>query len=144
MHESEVRQAVERFYGALNRLFEGDAGPMMEAWSHGDDVTQMGPFGGRREGWPEVREEFERTAELTTGGRVGPEDLLMHANDDLAYVVCTERGENRDRRGETVQVRHRTTTVFRREEGEWKVVHHHTDPAEGLQEMARRSGPADD
>lgn len=137
MHESEVRRAVDDFYRALNRLFEGDIEPMLDVWSHAEDVTRMGPFGGRQEGWPEVRREFERTAEMTRGGRVGPEDLLIRGDGEMAVVICVERGENTDRQGRTVPVRHRATTVCRREEGGWKVVHHHTDIAPRLEEMAR-------
>ncbi|MFW6078818.1 MAG: YybH family protein [Gemmatimonadota bacterium] len=141
MHESEVRDAVAGFYRALNRLLEGEPGPMADVWSHADDITQMGPFGGRREGWPDVREELERTAELSTGGRVGAEDVFIHADAGLAYVVCTERGEIRDREGRTVHIRHRATLALRREEGAWKAVHRHADVAPDLQEMARRNGP---
>ena len=36
----EVRQATERFYGALNTMFTGDVGPMLDIWSRADDVRQ--------------------------------------------------------------------------------------------------------
>jgi hypothetical protein len=50
--EDEVRQASERFYGALNSVLDGgDSGPMEQIWSHGSDVSAMRPFGGRMLGW---------------------------------------------------------------------------------------------
>jgi hypothetical protein len=45
--EDEVRQASDQFYAALNRMLNGDAGPMMEVWSHSSDVTTMHPVVGR-------------------------------------------------------------------------------------------------
>jgi len=47
--EDEVRQASDQVYAALNRMANGDAGPMMEVWSHTSDVSTMPPIGGREE-----------------------------------------------------------------------------------------------
>ena len=49
--------------------------------------------------------------------------------DDLAYTVEIER--YRPRVGGAAEQRDvsiRVTTVYRREDGEWKVVHRHADP----------------
>ena len=43
-----VAEAVAGFYAALNTMFKGDLGPMLEVWSHADDVTYMGPTVGSR------------------------------------------------------------------------------------------------
>jgi len=53
-YEKEVRMAAEQLYAALNSMFEGDLDPMIEVWSHADDVTYMGPSGGILVGWEEV------------------------------------------------------------------------------------------
>jgi hypothetical protein len=50
-----VREAVARFYVALNALFTGDLEPMTQVWSHTDDVTYMGPDGGFDVGWKKVQ-----------------------------------------------------------------------------------------
>jgi ketosteroid isomerase-like protein len=47
--------------------------------------------------------------------------------DDLAFSQCYEKGSNRDAEGRTVQVSIRATNVFRKENGEWKMISHHTD-----------------
>lgn len=47
----EVRKASEQFYAALNRMLNGDAGPMADIWSHSAVVTTMHPIGGREVGW---------------------------------------------------------------------------------------------
>jgi hypothetical protein len=40
---------------ALNAILAGDVAPMAAVWSHGDDVTYMGPDGAIRIGWNQVR-----------------------------------------------------------------------------------------
>lgn len=136
MTEDEVRHASARFYEALNAMFTGDMGPMTEIWSHADDVTNLGPFGDRQEGWEQVRAQFEREAALELGGRVEARELLVRAGSDLGYSVCIEEGENSGSGGEPIRVRHRATNVFRREAEGWKLVHHHTDLAPALQQTA--------
>jgi len=131
--EVEVRTASDQFYAALNRMFVGDMAPLIEIWSHSDDVTNLGPFGSRQEGGSQVRAQFEREAGLKLGGRVVAKDVLVRVNGDTAYTVCVEQGENVDSSGKPIQVSHRATNVFRRESGKWQLVHHHTDISEALQ-----------
>ena len=46
MHENDdIAAAAGGFYTALNALFEGDVAPMVDVWSHAEDVTYMGPDG---------------------------------------------------------------------------------------------------
>ena len=37
--QDEVRKASEQFYAALNRMLNGDAGPLADIWSHSAAVT---------------------------------------------------------------------------------------------------------
>jgi len=39
--EDEVRAASARFYSALDRMLNGDAGPLGDIWSHSATVTTM-------------------------------------------------------------------------------------------------------
>jgi ketosteroid isomerase-like protein len=135
--EDEVRQASDRFYAALNRMLNGDAGPLSEAWSHESDVTTMHPIGGRQVGWEQVRPVWEQVAHICSGGRVWLEDQLLRTGGDLAYEVGTERGQA-TMAGQTLAFDHRVTNVYRREAGGWKIVHHHTDLSPEMQELLRR------
>jgi ketosteroid isomerase-like protein len=140
MNGDQVHQATEAFYAALNCMFDGDLGPMSQVWSHAPDVINMGPFGGRQVGWESVRARFEREAGLNFGGRVTAEDIKVGASGDLGYNVCKEVGENMTMDGAPIQVQHRATNIFRRENDLWKLVLHHTDEVPALQEEARRKG----
>jgi ketosteroid isomerase-like protein len=122
-----VEQATAQFYTSLNAMFTGDAGPMQEIWSHADDVTYMSPAGGFQVGWDAVRDKWEEQAALKLGGKVEPSELRTTVGNDLAFTQCYERGENLDSQGRTMQVSIRATNLFRKENGQWKMIGHHTD-----------------
>ena len=133
--EDEIRQASEQFYEALNRAINGDSVPIIEVWSHGSDVTAMHPLGGRQTGWEEVRASWEQVAEEFSDGQVSIEDLVVvPLADDVAYTLGTEQGQAK-LGDETVRIDWRVTNIYRREEGEWNVVHHHTDVSHALVEV---------
>ena len=135
--EDEIRQASEQFYEALNRAINGDPVPIIEVWSHSSDVTAMHPLGGRETGWEEVRASWEQVAEEFSDGQVSLEDLVVvPLADDVAYTLGTEQGQAK-LGDETVRIDWRVTNIYRREEGEWNVVHHHTDVSHALVEVLK-------
>jgi ketosteroid isomerase-like protein len=136
--EDEIRQASEQFYAALNRMINGDPGPMMEVWSHGPDVTAMHPLGGRETGWEEVRASWEQVAQAFSDGQVSLDGLVVvPLSDDVAYTLGTEHGQAK-LGDKTVGIDWRVTNIYRREEGEWKIMHHHTDVSPALVEVLER------
>ena len=127
MSVDEVRQASDRFYAALNRGLTGDMSEMFDICSHADDVTTMHPLGGRQTGWPEVRESWEMAASAISGGSVDVSDLqITILADDAAYTIGTENA-SATVGGTPVTFSARCTNVYRREDGAWKLVHHHVD-----------------
>ncbi len=135
--EDDVRQASDRFYAALTRMLNGDAGPMMDVWSHSSDVTTMHPIGEREVGWEQVEGPWRQVASMCTGGQVAIKDQLIRVGGDLAYEVGTESGEG-TLAGQKISFGQRVTNVYRREDGEWKVVHHHTDKSPAMEELVSR------
>ncbi len=129
-----VEHATAQFYASLNTMFTGNAGPMQEVWSHADDVTYMGPDGGFKVGWNEVRAIWEAQAALKLGGKVEPSEMRVTVGNDLAFTQCFERGNNLDAQGRTMQVSIRATNMFRKENGTWKMIGHHTDLLPFLEE----------
>jgi len=128
-----VSAANDQLYKALNAMFTGNLEPMNNIWSHQNDVTDLGPFGGQLVGWDSVGAEFKKEAGLKLGGKVVCTGLIVHSGKDMGYTVCTEVGENMSAEGKPVVVSHRATNVFRLENGQWKLVHHHTDLSPQLQ-----------
>jgi len=119
--------ATAQFYAALNQMFTGDLGPMKEVWSHADDVTYMGPTGGFDKGWSQVLKNWESQAAMKLGGKVEAVDMRVTAGGDIAVVSDYEHGENTNAKGEVQKVSIRATNIFRKEDGKWKMIGHHTD-----------------
>ena len=133
MQTENVIAANNSLYSSLNAMFEGDFGPISNVWSHGDSVTYMGPFGGKLVGWAAIGADFKQVTDMKIGGSIRPEGINVQIGEDMACVICTEVGENIGPDGQPVQVRHRATNIFRLENGQWKLIHHHTDIAEQLE-----------
>ena len=138
--EDAVRQASDRFYAALNRMINGDASPMNAVWAHGGDVTTMHPIGQREVGWEQVRPVWEQVASICSEGQVRLRDQLIRVGTDLAYEVAVEEGEI-TMAGERVAFNERVTNIYRREGGEWKIVHHHSDPSSAANDLLSRLQP---
>lgn len=124
--ETAVRAAAGRFYAALNATFTGELAPMVEVWSHADDVTYMGPAGGLRVGWSQVLADWRAHADQKIGGEVQPKDMHVTVGRDLAVTSNLEVGSNIVD-GKPVAVTLRATNIFRQEGGHWKMIGHHTD-----------------
>jgi ketosteroid isomerase-like protein len=124
--EQAVQQASDNFYAALNTMFEGDIEPMKTVWSHADDVTYMGPNGTFAVGWDKVLGDWQSQAALKLGGKIRTEQVHMTVGQDLATVECVEVGENIVG-GKPTKVSIRATNTFRKENGQWKMIGHHTD-----------------
>jgi ketosteroid isomerase-like protein len=138
--EKELRAANDQFYAALNAMFAGELGPMNAIWLHGNNTTDMGPFGGRLTGWDAIGKEFEKEAAMKFGGKVVCKDLHVYVGSDMGYTICVEEGENMSTDGKPVLVRHRATNIFHLADGQWKMVHHHTDLAPQLTEATGIEG----
>jgi ketosteroid isomerase-like protein len=134
-----VRQASADFYDALNALFTGDVKPMTKVWSHAADVTYMGPSGGFQVGWPPVLSIWQEQADLKLGGTIEPADMQITVGRDIAVTQNFEKGENTNaKNGSPQKVSIRATNVFRKENGKWKMIGHHTDLLPFLQESFPR------
>jgi ketosteroid isomerase-like protein len=133
-NEQSLSLANAQLYAALNAMFIGNLDSMNAIWAHDSDITDLGPFGGRLLGWDAVYAEFKKEADMKLGGKIICKDLVVHAGTDMGYTACTEVGENMSADGKPVTVSHRATNIFRLENGQWKLVHHHTDLSPQLQQ----------
>jgi ketosteroid isomerase-like protein len=93
-------------------------------------VTVANPFGPPVRGWSEVAATLDRAAQNYRDGEiVGFENVSTVVAPDLSCTVEIE--SYRARVGgaqELAPVSLRVTTIFRREDGAWRVVHRHADP----------------
>jgi ketosteroid isomerase-like protein len=136
--QKEIREATMLFYAALNSALHGDLDPLSAVWSHSSDVSELDGVGARAKGWTEVRADFRNMARLYPDGRIEPQDILVVADGDIGYSVCTETGQLRSPEGPMVKFTRRATNIFRREDGRWKMVHRHTGASSGPSQGALR------
>ena len=128
-----AQSALPAFLGRMDaaqlQLQNGNAGPYKELWSHAEDVTLIGGFGGNIEkGWPAVSERLDWAATQFSQGRNTIERLQVQSSGNLGYIIQREQirfvvpGET----GESERS-YRVALVCRREGNEWRLVHRHAD-----------------
>lgn len=130
--EEDIKAVAREFYNALNDLFTGDVTPMDRVWSHADDVCYLGPRGEIVTGWKAIYKELKKQADLKMGGIVKPEEMHVTICGDIAITQNREVGSN-VLDGNSFQVDIRATNIFRKEQGLWKMISHHTDIIPDLQ-----------
>jgi ketosteroid isomerase-like protein len=117
---------------------QGDAGPRMALWSHQDPVTLFGAAGMFKSGWDELSRLFPWIASRFSDVTEYRFDVeVADVRGEMGYAVGYERftGSIDGRPVEKVTVR--STHVYRREDGEWKIVHRHGDnPPEWVEETS--------
>jgi ketosteroid isomerase-like protein len=124
---------LEEYHRAGREITNGNPEVYKRLYSRRDDVTLANPFGPPVRGWSEVSATLDRAAgNYRDGEAVGFENVSTGIGSDMAYTVEVESYRARvGGASELAAVAIRVTTVFRREEGTWKVVHRHADPITG-------------
>lgn len=130
-NENEVREVSGKFYAGLNQMFEGDLSKIEDTWSHDASATAMHPVNGREIGWEEVRKAFALFAELASSGTVELCDQFIRVLGDVAYEMGIESGQV-GLAGKTINFAQRVTNIYKREDGRWKMIHHHTDVSQPM------------
>ncbi len=126
----DLDQAVEQCQQALREFVKGNPEPMQMMFSHREDVSLANPIAPPARGWEQVAETTERAASQVRDGEItGFEIVARYVTPELAYVVWIERNRGKlGGREDIVPFPLRVTTIFRPEDGTWKIVHRHADP----------------
>jgi len=105
-------------------VHEGDAGPRREIWSRQEPVTVLGAWKSST-GRAELDELFTGLEQTFSGCASYRFDVVAaEVSGDMAYTMGYEHTQavvNGEPRTYTL----RATQIYRREGGEWKVVHRH-------------------
>jgi ketosteroid isomerase-like protein len=127
---ADLDEFLERYHRSVEAFIKGDPSPQERIWSRRDDVTLANPLGPPARGWTEVLDSLRRAvSQLSDGEVLAVERISGYSSGDLAYIVEIE--QDRVRLGgarEPADVSLRVTTIFRREDDGWKVLHRHADP----------------
>jgi ketosteroid isomerase-like protein len=124
-----LAEMMPRYAKAENALHNGDVAPRMAMWTRDDPVVLFGAAMTGR-GWGEIAPMFESLgAQFSACTQYENEIIAAEASGDLAYTIALEHiAVSVDAVPQRFVLR--VTTLFRREDGEWKIVHRHGDALE--------------
>ena len=124
----DFRTTLVRQAEAESAFHQGDPGPRMELWSRRDPVTLFGAAGMYKSGWGELSQTFTWvSSRFSNVSDYSFEVLVADVVGDMAYAIGYERFTGSVAGRPVKQVTVRSTHIYRREDGEWRIVHRHGD-----------------
>lgn len=126
----DLAHVVELHHQAGDKIMKSDDSGYAELYSRQEDVTLGNPFGPFARGYQEVLARLAAAAaNYRDGHGTGVERISQHVTPELACFVEVEHYEAKvGTRDDVTPVSVRVTSVFRNEEGRWRLVHRHADP----------------
>jgi ketosteroid isomerase-like protein len=120
-----LAEMLPKQVAAETAIHNGDVAPRLALWSRNDPVTV---FGAKRSatGWAKLDPIFRTVASWFSDAQFDFEVLAAGASGDLAYTVGYEHNRVKVD-GEPRSYTLRVTHVYRREDGQWRIVHRHAD-----------------
>ena len=121
---------LKQYHAALDVFVRGDPRPLTDLFSTRDDVTLGNPFGPFARGFEQAKQTMARAAaNYRDGEATGFDTVAQGIASDLAYTVEVENFRTKVAGGQDlVPIALRCTTIYRLEDGDWKVIHRHADP----------------
>jgi len=143
--EEFLATALKRQIDADFALHDGDPEPRLAIWSENEPITLFGagvPLETGRAGMEEVARWL--AGHMSQSRRFEVELVAAEVSGDLAYTVGFEHSEYSYDGGPVQPAVLRVTHVYRREDGEWRIVHRHGDrpPADWRRPNPRPSADA--
>src|SRR5262249_50844787 len=125
---SEWMAFIAKLEAAEEEFVQGRPAAFQALWSHADDVTLCGGFGGVERGWQNVTARLRLVRTKYSNGAPTPEEKTKMVGAALAYLVQTEIIRSQGGSQSEVSTEGlRATMVFRREQNGWRIVHRHAD-----------------
>jgi ketosteroid isomerase-like protein len=137
--EEELAELVRRTEEATTAFMRGDMDRYLELTPHARGFTLMNPFGGDPAQYEDRTESLKAAADYFEAGEAKLELAQAHVWDDTVVLVMIERQHGEVGGLPDQDWSLRVTQVYRRDDGEWQLVHRHADPlvqAVGLQQAA--------
>ncbi len=136
--EDFLAAVLPRQVAAGTAVHSGDAAPWAGLWSQSDPVTLFGARSSRS-GAVDVRVFNEQLGDwFRDCSSYEIELVAAGVSGNLGYTVAYEKTTASVRGGPVESYTLRVTHVYRREQGEWRVVHRHGDAVpEGDREVAK-------
>jgi len=126
-HKATFADMLSRERSAEAAIYLGNPEPFKALWSREDDISLFGAFGPCKKGWHQVEKTVDWVASRFREGAVTAEYEVVHEGADLAYTVGYELGDVVLDGAPMTRQRLRVTQIYRREDGQWRLVHRHGD-----------------
>lgn len=128
--EDFLTSTINRQIIAETAIHNGDPAPRLEMWSKEDPVTLFGALGVCKSGTVEVSRISRWVASLFSNCIAYNFELFAAGvSGDLAYTAGFEHSTRSLNGGPAEPSTLRVTHIYRRENGEWKIIHRHGDIA---------------
>lgn len=130
--DESVRAAIARLHRAMADVANGDVAAIKALYTHGPDATSFYGWGGYEHGWPGVSARWDWAGAQFKGGRVAYQPISLVVTADMFLVTEIETYSEQRVAGVAgiTGWSNRVTHVFRRESGEWRLVHRHANRLE--------------
>jgi ketosteroid isomerase-like protein len=141
--EPSVSAAIAGLHAAMARVAMGDVVAIKALYSHSAEATSFFGWGGYERGWDAVEKRWDWAGRQFRGGSVSYENLTTVVTHDMFLVTDIETYTNQRMAGVegVTGWSNRVTHIFRREGGEWRLVHRHANRLEAQYEPARQLKP---
>jgi ketosteroid isomerase-like protein len=128
MTDDAFAKALEHHDAAIAAMLNGDPGPNIDSWAASDDVTLFGAWGPIEKGYKPVTDTMRWVgSRFTSADAVDVEHTVIASSGDLAYTVGFERSHVSVEGGPPRDMVIRVTHIYRRIDGNWKLMHRHAD-----------------
>jgi ketosteroid isomerase-like protein len=130
---SEWAAFIAKLEAAEHEFAQGRPAAFKELWSHNDDVSICGAFGGVESGWDKVSSRLDWASSQFSEGTRTREEIRSAVGTDFAYIVQTEQIRFRvPGRTEKSTLELRVTMVLRRDADGWRIVHRQADSQKSI------------
>ena len=138
--EASVSAAIARLRAAMAKVANGDVSEIKRLYSPSADATSFYGWGGYEKGGEAVSQRWDWAGAQFKGGTVRYENVSTVVTPELFYVTDIETFENQ-RVADTDNITgwsNRVTHIFRREAGEWRLLHRHGNRLESQYQPSTR------
>jgi ketosteroid isomerase-like protein len=138
--ETSVKAAIARLHAAMAKVANGDVSAIKSLYSHTADATSFYGWGGYEKGGEAVSRRWDWAGTQFRGGSVRYENISTVVTPEMFYLTDIETYENQRVAGVEGLTgwTNRVTHIFRREAGEWRLLHRHGNRLEAQHEAAAK------
>jgi ketosteroid isomerase-like protein len=138
--KTSVKAAIARLYVAMAKVANGDISEIKRLYSHSADATSFYGWGGYEKGDQAVSKRWDWAGQQFRGGSVRHENITTVITPDMFYTTDIETFSDQRMAGVegVTGWSNRVTHIFRREDGEWRLIHRHANRLEAQYEPSTR------